>query len=56
MKTKIVHVVVSDETDIFLEQALLSIFSLRKHNPNSLVELVIDQKRSEFKNTLTRLC
>ena len=58
MKTKIVYVVVSDETDIFLEQALLSIFSLRKHNPEAFVELVVDQitndsisgKRSEIKN------
>ena len=35
MKTKIVYVVVSDTTDIYLEQALLSVFSLRKHNPNA---------------------
>lgn len=57
MKTKIVYVVVSDESDIFLEQALLSIYSLRKHNHNTFVELVIDQvtneslygKRSEIK-------
>lgn len=43
MKTKIVYVVTSDETDIYLEQALLSVFSLRKHNPNAYVELVVDQ-------------
>ena len=43
MKTKIVYVVVSDTTDIYLEQALLSVFSLRKHNPNAYVELVVDQ-------------
>ena len=43
MKTKIVYVVISDETDIYLEQALLSVFSLRKHNPNAYVELVVDQ-------------
>lgn len=42
MRTKIVYVVVSDESDIFLEQALLSAFSLRKHNPNAFVELVVD--------------
>ena len=47
MKTKIVYTVVSDETDIFIEQALLSIFSLRKHNPNAYVELVIDSLTNE---------
>lgn len=43
MKTKIVYVVTSDETDVYLEQALLSVFSLRKHNPNAYVEFVVDQ-------------
>lgn len=43
MKTQIVYVVTSDETDVYLEQALLSVFSLRKHNPNAHVELVVDQ-------------
>lgn len=43
MKTKIVYVVTSDETDVYLEQTLLSVFSLRKHNPNAFVELVVDQ-------------
>ena len=43
MKTKIVYVVTSEETDVYLEQALLSVFSLRKHNPNAYVELVVDQ-------------
>ena len=43
MKTKIVYVVTSDESDVYLEQALLSVFSLRKHNPNAYVELVVDQ-------------
>lgn len=62
MKTKIVYVVVSDETDIFLEQALLSVFSLRKHNPDAFVELVVDQatsnlmtgKRSEIRKYVTK--
>ena len=50
MNTKIVYIVTSDETDIFLEQALLSIFSLRKYNPNAFVELVIDQVTNESIN------
>ena len=63
MKTKIVYVVVSDETDIFLEQALLSIFSLRRHHPDAYVELVVDQatnntiigKRSEIKKYVSKI-
>ena len=63
MKTKIVYIVVSDGSDIFLEQALLSIFSLRKHNPNAFVELIIDQvtndsingKRSEIKKFVDKI-
>jgi hypothetical protein len=63
MKTKIVYVVVSDETDIYLEQALLSIFSLRKYNPNAYVELVVDKityntiigKRSEIKKYVNNI-
>lgn len=42
MKTKIVYVLVSSKTDIYLEQAWLSIFSLKQHNSNVFVTLVID--------------
>ncbi len=42
MKTKIVYSVVSDETDIYLEQLLLSVFSLRHHNGDVHVALVTD--------------
>ena len=63
MKTKIVYVVVSDETDIYLEQALLSIYSLRKYNPDAYVELVVDGvtyntiigKRSEIKKYVNNI-
>lgn len=63
MKTKIVYSVVSDENDIFLEQALLSIFSLRRHHPDAYVELVVDQatnntiigKRSEIKKYVSKI-
>lgn len=50
MNTKIVYIVTSDEADIFLEQALLSIFSLRKYNPDAFVELVIDHVTNESIN------
>ena len=42
MKTKIVYVICSDEKDYYLEQVLMSIFSLRKHNSDAIVELVVD--------------
>lgn len=47
MKAKIVYVVTSDETDFYLEQTLLSVFSLRKHNPDAYVELVVDHNTNE---------
>ena len=57
MRTKIVYILCSDENDIFYEQALLSVFSLRKYNPDAFVELIVDQytittingKRSKIK-------
>ena len=63
MNTKITYVVVSDETDYFLEQALLSVFSLRKHNPEATVELVVDKdtattltgKRGEIKSYVNQV-
>lgn len=42
MKTKIVYALVSSPSDFFLEQALISVHSLRMHNPNAVVELVVD--------------
>lgn len=44
MKTKIVYVLTSDDTDIYYEQALLSVYSLRKYNPNADVVLVLDKE------------
>ena len=44
MNTKIVYVVTSDPKDYYLEQTLLSIFSLRKYNDDVVVELVVDKK------------
>lgn len=42
MKTKIVYVVVSDKNDIYLEQAYVSMYSLRKFNPNIHIILLTD--------------
>lgn len=42
MKTKIVYCLVSDNKDYYYEQLLISLCSLRKHNPNAIVEIVCD--------------
>lgn len=63
MKIKIVYALVSDASDFYLEQALLSVYSLRFHNPLAIVELVVDQftettivdKREEIKKYITNL-
>lgn len=44
MKTKIVYAVVSDEKDVYMEEVFLSTYSLRHHNPDAFVELVVDSK------------
>lgn len=44
MKTKIVYAVSSDEQDIYLEQTVLSVFSLKRHNPDAVVEFVVDER------------
>ncbi len=43
MNTKIVYAIVSSSSDFYLEQALLSVYSLRMYNPDAVVELVVDQ-------------
>ena len=43
MNTKIVYAVVSNEKDIYLEQTLLSVYSLRLYNPEAHVILVVDE-------------
>ena len=42
MKTKIVYAVTSDNTDIYLEQTYVSIYSLRKFHPDAHIALVVD--------------
>ena len=53
MKTKIVYVLVSEETDYYYEMVLLSLYSLRLFHPEEKVELVLDDdtyKRLELNN------
>lgn len=43
METKIVYSIVSETSDIFLEQLLVSVYSLRLHNPEAYVIAVMDK-------------
>jgi len=43
MKTKIVYTLVSSPSDSYLEQALISVHSLRMWNPDVIVEMVVDE-------------
>lgn len=61
MKTKIVYVLTSNDNDVLLEQLMLSLHSLKYHNPSAEVFLVVDQdtylsingNRSKIKAYLT---
>lgn len=54
MKTKIVYCLISDETDYYYEQLLISLVSLRKHNPDAIVNIVCDYVTYEtLKDTRT---
>ena len=44
MKTKIAYVLVSSNDDVYLEQAYISMMSLRHHMPDAVVELLIDKE------------
>lgn len=43
MKTKIIYVVASLNDDVYMEQAIVSAWSVRHHNPNCRIEMVCDQ-------------
>ena len=49
MTTKIIYCLVSDTKDYYYEQLLVSLCSLRKYNPDAIVEVVVDK---ETKDTL----
>lgn len=42
MKTKIVYVVVSGKNDVYLEQAYVSMYSVKVHNPSAHISVVMD--------------
>ena len=43
MQTNIVYSLVSDETDYYYEQVLISIYSLKLHNPSATINVIVDQ-------------
>lgn len=43
MKTRIVYTLVSTDKDCYMEQAFLSAYSARLHNPSTQIELVVDE-------------
>ncbi len=47
MNTKFIYSVVSGEQDYYLEQAVMSIFTLKHYNPNAEVYLVVDNTTQE---------
>ncbi len=47
MKTKIVYVLVSSEKDYYLEQAYVSMYSAKYHNPDAHVTLLVDKLTEE---------
>lgn len=61
MKTKIVYVVTCSEKNTYLEQALVSVYSARLHNPDARIYIVTDEisakyiesSRTEIKKYLT---
>ncbi|MDE6435178.1 MAG: hypothetical protein K2L07_13220 [Lachnospiraceae bacterium] len=47
MRTKVVYTLVSDANDIYLEQAFVSMTSLRYHNKDAHIILVVDESTKE---------
>ena len=47
MRTKIVYVLISSEADIYLEQAYISMYSLKYYMPDAFVVLLTDRATSE---------
>ena len=56
MNTKIAYCLVSDDSDYYYEQLLISLYSLRRHNPDAIVELVVDEDtNATFVNERTKV-
>lgn len=51
MKTKILYVVVCDESHNYIEQAAISAYSVKYYNPSAHVALLVDEKTNELIST-----
>lgn len=47
MAMKFLYLLVSEEKDIYYEQTLVSVMSLRHHNPEAFVSLIVDDRTDE---------
>lgn len=64
MKTKVVYVLISNESDYYCEQLLMSLFSLKHYNPDSYTEIATDSdtyqtlvgNRSLVKDYSNKIC
>ena len=64
MKTKIVYVLVSSPKDLYLEMAYVSMCSVKHHNPDATIVLVVDSAtnasftstRASFSNKADEIC
>ena len=48
MKTKIIYSLVCGNSDTYLEQLMVSAYSVRKYNPNAEIAVLIDKKTEEI--------
>lgn len=48
---KYLYVLVSSENDYYAEQALLSVFSLRKYNPDAFISFLVDTETESYLQT-----
>lgn len=63
IQTKIVYTLISDETDYYYEQVLISVYSLRLYNPEAVVYIIVDKdtfktlsgKRKEIYNYVSSI-
>ena len=55
MKTQIVYVLVSSEKDVFLEELWVSVWSLRQHEPDVIVNVVVDEPTAKRVNANAEL-
>lgn len=56
MKTQIIYTLVSSETDYFLEELWVSLFSLRQFHPEATVKVLVDEPTHKYIQHFSELC